>query len=232
MFVTIRRYQGRPGQTEETMRRVKGGLLPILVRQPGFSSYTALDAGSNVAVSVSAYTTRAAAEAANQAAGSWVKSNLTDLVSQADVTVGDVLIAETIEKSNVALVRRGYDAYSRGDIATVLSLLDEQVTWRTPGPPDLPIAGTRRGPAQVAQFFELVNGLVETQRFDARQFIAQGDSVVVTGDETVRVRATGRLLDFQWAHAYTVRAAKIVAFDEFIDLSELVADLRTAQQRA
>ena len=27
MFVTIRRYQGKPGQTEETVSRVKTGLL-------------------------------------------------------------------------------------------------------------------------------------------------------------------------------------------------------------
>src|SRR5438552_3245293 len=55
MFVTIRRYQGKPGQTEETVSRVKTGLLPILTRQQGFASYTAVDAGNDVAVSVSTY---------------------------------------------------------------------------------------------------------------------------------------------------------------------------------
>jgi hypothetical protein len=53
MFVTTRRYQGKPGQTDDTVRRVKAGLLPILTQQTGFGSYAAIDAGNGVAVSVS-----------------------------------------------------------------------------------------------------------------------------------------------------------------------------------
>jgi hypothetical protein len=40
MFVTIRRYQGKPGQTDETVRRAKAGLLPILSRRGGSSRRT------------------------------------------------------------------------------------------------------------------------------------------------------------------------------------------------
>ena len=44
MHATIRRYQGfQPGQTGETVRRVTEGLLPILTKQRGFASYTAVD---------------------------------------------------------------------------------------------------------------------------------------------------------------------------------------------
>src|SRR5438067_1626757 len=110
MFLTIRRYQGRPGQTQETVSRVKAGLLPILTRQPGFASYTAVDAGSDVAVSVSTYENRAAADAANQAAASWVQSNLGDIIGQAEVILGESLVAATAEDRNVELVRGVYDA--------------------------------------------------------------------------------------------------------------------------
>ena len=229
MFVTIRRYQGKPGQTPETVSRVKAGLLPILTRQPGFASYTAVDAGSDVAVSVSTYENRAAADAANQAAASWVQSNLGDIVGQAEVILGEALVAATAEDRNVELVRSVYDAFARGDIPGVLANFDDQITWQTPGPPELPLAGTRRGIAQIAQFFQLLSDLVDITRFEPRQFIARGDQVIVIGDDTARVKATGRSLEFRWTHVSTLRGGKIVAFEEFSDMTALVAELKSTQ---
>jgi heme-degrading monooxygenase HmoA len=95
MFATIRRYQGKPGNTEEVIRRVQQGLIPMLTIQRGFVSYHAIDAGNDVAISVSIYADRAAAEAANQSATSWVKQNLRDLVVPGDVTVGEVRASAT-----------------------------------------------------------------------------------------------------------------------------------------
>ena len=231
MFVTIRRYQGKPGQIDETVSRVKSGLLPILTRQAGFKSYTAVDAGNDVAVSVSAYESRTAAESANQVAASWVQSNLGDLVGQADVLMGEALLSATTEDRNLEIVRGGYEAFGRGDIQAVLGNFHDQITWQTPGPPELPLAGSRRGIAQVAQFFELLSDLLDITRFEPRQFIAHGDQVIVIGDDTARVRTTGRSLEFRWTHVFTLREGKIVAFEEFNDASALVAELKSTQAR-
>ena len=51
------------------------------------------------------------------------------------------------EEQNIGVVQRGYEAFGRGDIESLLALLDETFTWSTPGPADLPIAGNRRGRA-------------------------------------------------------------------------------------
>lgn len=95
MFATIRRYQGRPGQTDEVVRRVKDGLIPIISRQPGFVSYHAIDAGNDVAISISIYQTGDAADAANAAAASWVRANLAELVGPAEVSMGEVVVSAT-----------------------------------------------------------------------------------------------------------------------------------------
>lgn len=95
MFATIRRYQGQPGHTEEVLRRVQLGLIPMLTIQRGFVSYYAIDAGDDVALSVSIYADRASAEAANQSVTSWVRMNLGDLVGPADVTLGEVRLSAT-----------------------------------------------------------------------------------------------------------------------------------------
>jgi ketosteroid isomerase-like protein len=132
-------------------------------------------------------------------------------------------------QQNLNVVRQGYDAFSRGDIDALLALLDEQVDWRTPGPPELSTAGARHGRAQVAQFFMAINELLEVQQFEPRTFVAEGDRVVVLGVDTSKVRASGRVLSTSWAHAFTVRDGRIVAFEEYMDTSALVAELRSAR---
>jgi ketosteroid isomerase-like protein len=231
MFATIRRYQGlKPGQTAETVGRVKEGLLPILTEQPGFGSYHAIDAGSDVAISVSIYESRAAADAANQAAASWVKSNLADLVGPGEVSVGEVLASASGDQRNLDIVRRGYEAFGRNDIQGLIALLDDQVVWTTPGDASqLPTGGTRRGHAGVAEFFQTLTSIFDILRFEPKEFIAQGDRVVVIGDDTTRVKATGKSIDYRWTHTFTVRNGKVVAFEEYGDASALVAEFRSAR---
>jgi ketosteroid isomerase-like protein len=49
------------------------------------------------------------------------------------------------EQQNVEVAQQAYAAFGRGDLEGILALLDPQVAWRTPGPPDLPSAGLRHG---------------------------------------------------------------------------------------
>ncbi len=96
MFATVRRYNVKAGKMPETIARVKKGLMPLLTKQQGFHAYHALDAGHNVAVSISFYQSRAAADAANKHAAAWVKENLAELITPVDVEVGEVLAEATV----------------------------------------------------------------------------------------------------------------------------------------
>jgi uncharacterized protein len=132
-------------------------------------------------------------------------------------------------QQNVETVRRGYEAFVRGDLDALLGLFDEQVEWRTPGPADLPTAGQRRGHGQVREFFGTLNQMFEIQRFEPRTFVAEGDRVVVLGEETARVRSTGKVIEQRWAHAFTFSNGKVTAFDEYLDTAAVVTELRLAQ---
>ena len=132
------------------------------------------------------------------------------------------------EQENLDVVRKGYEAFGRGDVPGLLSLLDTHVSWVTPGPADLPVAGTRRGQQAVQEFFQTLSTIVDVVRFEPKEFLAQGERVVVIGDDTSRVKTTGRTIEYRWAHVFTVRNGKVVAFEEFGDVSELVAELRGA----
>jgi ketosteroid isomerase-like protein len=136
------------------------------------------------------------------------------------------------EQRNVEIVKRGYEAFGRGDIEGLLALCAENIEWISSGPPELPTAGTRRGREQVAQFFTIVDQLFEMQRFEPTQFVAQGDWVVVLGQDTAKVKATGKVLTEEWAHAFTIRGGQIVAFHEYMDTAAMVAELRAAPSGA
>jgi uncharacterized protein len=136
-----------------------------------------------------------------------------------------------MEQNSLDIVRRGYEAFGRGDIDGLLALLDENIQWTTPGPPELPIAGRRTGKQAVAAFFQDLAGLLDVQTFEPKEFIAQGDRVVVLGRDTARVKATGKVIESAWVHAFSVRDGKIARLDEYNDVSALVAELKTAQSR-
>ena len=137
-----------------------------------------------------------------------------------------------MSESNVDAVRRGYEAFGRGDIDGLLGLLDEQIQWVTPGTPELATSGRRTGRQQVGAFFGTVNDVFEIQRFEPSEFIAQGDRLVVLGSETVRVRATGTILDLDWVHVFTVRDGAVVAFQDHFDAASVVAALSAARTAA
>ena len=137
-----------------------------------------------------------------------------------------------MSENNLDVVRRGYDAFGRGDINALLELLDEQVKWVTPGPSELATSGRRTGRQEVGQFFASVNELFDVQRFEPREFIAQGDRVAVVGSEAAQVRATGRMLELDWVHLFTLRGGKVVAFQEFYDTAAVVAAMSTAHANA
>ena len=135
------------------------------------------------------------------------------------------------EQQNLDVVRRGYEAFGRGDIEGLLSLLADDVTWVTPGPSDLPTAGERRGRNQVGEFFRTINELVEFDAFDPQTFLAQGDRVVVLGTDAITVKASGEPLQESWAHAFSLKDGKIVAFQEYLDTAAFVAALGRAKAR-
>jgi hypothetical protein len=137
-----------------------------------------------------------------------------------------------MSQDNLDVIRRGYDAFGRGDINTLLESFDEQVSWVTPGPPELATSGRRTGRQEVAEFFVSVNELFDIQRFEPKDFLAQGDRVVVVGSETARARSTGNVIEVDWVHVFTMRNGKVVAFQEFFDTAAVVAALSAAHAAA
>ena len=85
----------------------------------------------------------------------------------------------------------------------------EDVEWTLQGPSVIPFAGTFRGREGIVEFYSLVGETLEFEQFEPREFVAQGDMVVVVGYERSVVKQTGRRFEQEWAHVYTFRDDKI-----------------------
>ena len=132
------------------------------------------------------------------------------------------------DPTNVDVVKRFYGAFGRGDIPTALGLLADDVEWTFQAPSVIPFAGTRRGREGVAQFFSLVGETLEFQQFESREFVGQGDTVVVLGYERNLIKPTGRTFEQEWAHVYTLRDGKIAKHQGFEDTAAYVVALDAA----
>jgi len=136
------------------------------------------------------------------------------------------------EPENLEVIRNVYAAFGRGDLEGILARLDPQVSWRTPGPPDLPTAGLRHGVAAVREFFGLLLNTLDIQDFRPVDFLAQDDKVVVLGTSREGPKGTGRLVDFRWVHVFRLRNGEIVEFEEPADVSALVEEFRQVRATA
>jgi uncharacterized protein len=113
---------------------------------------------------------------------------------------------------NAELIRRGYDAFSRGDVPAVFEILDKNITWHVPG--SSPLSGDYQGHSEVGKFFgttmELSGG---TFTIAIQDILAQHDQVVVLC--TVKAERHGRAWSSPEVHIWRVAGNQAVDFREF-----------------
>jgi len=124
-----------------------------------------------------------------------------------------------ISEENVQTVKDFFAAIGRGDREGLLALAAEDIEWIIPGK-DWPLAGTRRGHAGLADLLKMASETVETST-EPREFVAQGDRVLVVGFARGRIKATNRTFEDDWIFAITVRDGKLTHIREYIDTQAL-----------
>lgn len=123
--------------------------------------------------------------------------------------------------TNAELIKSLYDAFAKGDVPTVLGLFDPQIEWNEADGVRYADRNPYRGPMAVAEgvFGRIIS---EVDQFAAvpAAFIDGGDRVVVEGRYKGTVKATGTMLDAQFAHVYTLSGGKIVRFRQYTDTAQ------------
>ena len=114
----------------------------------------------------------------------------------------------------------------QGDLRPILQPLSEDVEWQSPGPTEIPWAGTVRGRKQVVQWFATRGHAVEVEQLVPKEFIAQGNQVVVMCDERSRVKATGKVYEVALVAIWTLLNGTVTHYRESYDTATVLAVLR------
>jgi ketosteroid isomerase-like protein len=120
-----------------------------------------------------------------------------------------------MSQENVETIRRGYEAFARGDVEAVLEVLDPDVDWH---PAIAPILGveTVRGREAVRRFFtrDLFEGF-DRFRAEALSFEDLGDFVLVMVRYTGRGETSGIEMDQKFATLYELRDGKTLTMRDY-----------------
>ncbi len=133
----------------------------------------------------------------------------------------------TRNDENVQVVQDLYAARLRGDQPAMLALVAEEADWCVVGrAQDSPFAGFRQGREQIAALFELWATMIELLAFDLNEVLACDRHIVALGHERIRVRATGRVGEYDWAQVFTVGQGQIQRLVEYGDTAAMAAAWR------
>lgn len=112
------------------------------------------------------------------------------------------------------IVEEMFAAFGSGDADRFVATVSDDTTWIYHGTQVIP-KGTFTGKDGVSTFFRNIHDRTEILSFEPRQFIVEGNVVVVLGREHQRVKRSGRELKQQWVQIYTIEHNLIARMEEF-----------------
>lgn len=117
-------------------------------------------------------------------------------------------------QENVELIRRGYEAFDAGDVATLRELFAEDAVWYVAG--NGVLSGTKQGrEAILAYFGELATRSNGSFKVTVQELIG-GDNHIV-GLQHNHAETNGKTLDTDGALTFQIRDGKITEGREFFD---------------
>ena len=124
-------------------------------------------------------------------------------------------------QNNTKVVEHLYASFGAGDLDGMLGTLTEDVTFEIPKLPGVALRPLYRGKEGVRQFLKDREPTLRYDQFTPREFVAQGDIVIVLGETQAVALATGKEFQFQWAQVFRFREGRIASFQEYLDTADL-----------
>ena len=112
------------------------------------------------------------------------------------------------EHENTEQVTKIFEAFGRGDVGYILDQLADDVRFVSRLDPVVPWAGEFSGKDDVAGFFQAMGSSVEVGDHPVSALVAEGDTVVATGDVSFRVRETGKTGSSCWVYIFKLERRK------------------------
>jgi ketosteroid isomerase-like protein len=123
----------------------------------------------------------------------------------------------TTEIENTEQITKIFEAFGRGDVAYILDQLADDVRFVSHLDPVVPWAGEYAGKDNVALFFQALGTSVQVANHPVTALVAQGDTVVATGDVSFNVRETGKAGSSKWVYVWRLANGQVQSYDQFND---------------
>jgi uncharacterized protein len=120
-----------------------------------------------------------------------------------------------MSQENVEIVRRGFEAFQRGDTEAILDDVDPDVEVHEPT--DLPDAQVFHGHAGLLATVEKAQAMFEDIRIEAEEFTDAGDRVVIWYRVVGRGKGSGVEVEMHQGSVWTFREGKIVRVEGYMD---------------
>ena len=123
---------------------------------------------------------------------------------------------------NVTLVEGMYNSFAEGDVDAVLGAMAPDVEWREAEGFIYADGNPYIGPEAVAEgVFAKLGGEWEYWKLEGLKLYPAGKSnVLATGRYNAKNKASGKELDAQFAHFWTVADGKVSSFQQYTDTKQ------------
>ena len=129
------------------------------------------------------------------------------------------------------VVQDWYSAMQSGDLEALLQAFSPDIVWyQAEGHPYQPSGEPWVGPEAVRDRL-LFRVATEWDGFtvDVRDIRQAGEEVIVEGRYTGTFKATGRELDSQFCHVWSVKDGKLARFRQYMDTAQLLVVTKSEQ---
>lgn len=125
---------------------------------------------------------------------------------------------------NLDILKKGYESFAKGDIATVLTTWHDDIVWEEcPGMPMVEGDGKYIGhKAVVEKVLAKIPDYIDNFNIEISDFIDGGDKVAVVGYYTGTLKSTGKPFKAQATHAWTFKDGKASHFFQAVDTATII----------
>jgi len=110
--------------------------------------------------------------------------------------------------SNTDTLKRGYEAFGRGDLDGATQDFADDIRWENPEAPQMPNNGVTEGRDAVKQLFGELPNYWESFNLVPDEFIESGETVVVLSHSESKGKQTGKEVKLPWVHVWRFRDGK------------------------
>ena len=123
-----------------------------------------------------------------------------------------------MSKTNLEIVQAAYAALGSGDIDAFVAAMAPDIDWNEAENNTLADGNPYTGPQAVMEgVFARLAEQYEDFGVQPERWVADGDQVVMCGRYSGRAKATGKPINPQIVHWWTVRDGKLAAFQQYVD---------------